>query len=102
MTPDLRIQQAVVLTDARGARYSLTSEEARWACNADANGGPTLLSGFFKPVNEPDAIRFVDGHGFGHGVGLCQWCTSALSDRGMAHEDIVRHAYPNAVLVRAY
>ncbi len=91
-----------VLTDARGTRFSLTSEETRWACNADANGGPTLLSAFFKPVNEPTAIRFVDGHGFGHGVGLCQWCTEALSGRGMAHEDIVRHAYPNAVLVRAY
>jgi SpoIID/LytB domain protein len=91
-----------VLTDSRGARYSLSGEETRWACNADADGGPILLSSFFKPVNEPNAIRFVDGHGFGHGVGLCQWCTEALADRGMAHEDIVRHAYPGAVLVRAY
>ena len=91
------------LTDERGARYSLTSEETRWACNADApRGGPTLLSAFFKPVNEKDAIRFAEGHGFGHGVGLCQWCTAAMSDKGIAHEDILRHAYPGAVLVRAY
>lgn len=90
-------------TDVRGARYSLNSEETRWACNADApKEGPTLLSSFFKPVNEKDAIRFVDGHGFGHGAGLCQWCTQALAARGMAHEDIIRHAYPGAVLVRAY
>src|SRR5688572_3946617 len=47
---------------------------SRWARNADApKGGPTLLSAFFKPVNEKDAVRFAEGHGFGHGVGLCQW-----------------------------
>lgn len=91
-----------ILTDVRGARYSLKSEEMRWAANADANGGPTLPSSFFKPVNEADAIRFADGHGFGHGVGLCQYCTEALAGRGIAHEDILRHAYPGAVLVRAY
>jgi len=89
-------------TDERGARYSLSGEEARWACNADAKGGATLLSSFFKPVSEKDAIRFAEGHGFGHGVGLCQWCTQALSEQGRAHEDILRHAYPGAVLVRAY
>jgi stage II sporulation protein D len=91
-----------VITDVRGARYSLNSEETRWACNADAKDGPTLRSSFFKPINERDVVRFAEGHGFGHGVGLCQWCTQALAQRGVAHEDIVRHAYPGALLVRAY
>ena len=91
-----------VITDVGGARYSLNSEETRWACNADAGSGPTLRSSFFKPVIESDVVRFAEGHGFGHGVGLCQWCTQSLALGGMAHEDIVRHAYPGAVLVRAY
>jgi len=91
-----------IITDARGNRFSLSGEETRWACNADANGGPTLLSSFFKPVNEPDAVRFTDGHGFGHGVGLCQWCTEARAEQGMRHEDIVRLAYPRSILVAAY
>jgi stage II sporulation protein D len=91
-----------VLIDARGAQYSLTSEELRWAVNADPNGGPTLQSSFCKPVNEIDAIRFVDGHGFGHGVGLCQWCAQSWALKGVRHEEIVRASYPGAVLVRAY
>jgi SpoIID/LytB domain protein len=91
-----------ILTDTRGNRFSLNGEETRWACNADANGGSILLSSFFKPVNEPDAIRFADGHGYGHGVGLCQWCTEARAEQGMRHEDIVRLAYPRSVLVAAY
>jgi stage II sporulation protein D len=91
-----------IITDARGNRFSLSGEETRWACNADANGGPILLSSFFKPVNEQDTIRFADGHGFGHGVGLCQWCTEARAEQGIRHEDIVRLAFPRSVLVAAY
>jgi stage II sporulation protein D len=91
-----------VLTDARGARYSLTGEETRWACNAEANGGPTLYSSFFKPINNPDSIRFSDGHGSGHGVGMCQWCAQARAEQGMRHEDIVILSYPGSKLVRAY
>jgi stage II sporulation protein D len=91
-----------VLTDARGNRYSLTGEETRWACNADANGGPTLFSSFFNPINNPDSIRFADGHGSGHGVGMCQWSAQARAERGMRHEDIVILSYPGSKLVRAY
>jgi SpoIID/LytB domain protein len=89
-------------TDVRGAQYSLGSEETRWAINADANGGPTVLSSFFKPVNETETIQFVDGHGWGHGVGLCQWCAQSWASRGVRHEDILRASYPGSVLVRAY
>ena len=91
-----------VFTDTRGARYSLSGEETRWACNADANGGPMLPSSFFRPVNEQDLVRFTDGHGWGHGVGLCQWCAEARAEQGVRHEDIVLLAYPRAKLVRAY
>jgi stage II sporulation protein D len=91
-----------VLTDARGTRYSLSGEETRWACNADANGGPTLYSSFFNPINNTDTIRFSDGHGSGHGVGMCQWCAQARAEQGMRHEDIVILSYPGSKLVRAY
>lgn len=91
-----------MITDSRGTRYSLSGEEIRWACNSDANGGPMLPSSFFKPVNEMEVIRFVEGHGFGHGVGLCQWCAEAQAEQGMRHEDIVLLAFPRARLVRAY
>lgn len=90
------------LTDSKNLRYTLSGEQFRWACNADAKGGPTLLSSYVRPVTQPDAIAFVDGHGYGHGVGLCQWCAQARALRGEGHEDIVRLAYPGAVLLRAY
>jgi stage II sporulation protein D len=91
-----------VVTDSRGARYSLSSEEMRWAINTDAPAETTLGSSFFKTINDPDVIRFVDGHGRGHGVGMCQWCAERRAEEGMRHEDIVLAAFQKTKLVRAY
>ena len=92
-----------LLTDKTGGQYLLSSEETRQACNAGAaDNAPTLPSGFFRTIVEPSAIRFVEGHGNGHGVGLCQWCTEIRAEQGMKAEAIVLAAYPHARLVYAY
>jgi stage II sporulation protein D len=91
-----------VLTDASGQRYSLGSEETRWACNYDRGQGPQLYSSFFTPVNRVSEIVFGEGRGHGHGVGLCQWCAEALARGGVPAEEIVRFSFPRAVIVKAY
>jgi SpoIID/LytB domain protein len=90
------------LTDARGYRYSVCSEDLRNACNTDIGTQPVLFSSFFKPVNEPDIVRFTEGHGWGHGVGMCQWTAEARAEQGMRHEQILALAYPQSRRVRAY
>jgi stage II sporulation protein D len=42
------------------------------------------------------------GRGFGHGVGLCQWCAKGMAERGDTHAEILRHFYPGATLVKMY
>src|SRR6185503_5874155 len=91
-----------MITDQLGRRYSLTGEEIRWAINTGATPGTTVLSSFFRPVNDSTSISFIDGHGWGHGVGLCQWCAETQANSGMRHEDIVLAAFRNSKLVRAY
>jgi stage II sporulation protein D len=92
------------ITDAKGNRYSLNGEEMRWAINTDATPHSSVNSSFFKVLNDPDSdtIRFFDGHGWGHAVGLCQWCAQRRAELGTAHEDILMLSYPNAKLMRAY
>jgi len=46
------------------------------------DGGVKLNSSFLTPVNTPDAIQFTDGHGWGHAVGMCQWCAQAMALQG--------------------
>jgi stage II sporulation protein D len=91
-----------VITDVRGTKYSLTGEEFRVAFNTNATDGITVSSSFFKPVNETDVVRLIDGHGFGHGVGLCQWCAEHEASQGVRPESIVVSAFPHSRLVRAY
>src|SRR5207247_9351169 len=82
--------------------YTMRAEDLRTAINTDAADGPKLFSSFVEDVaNEPDRVRFIGGHGNGHGVGMCQYCAEARS-ASMGYEDIVTAAYPGSVIVRAY
>lgn len=108
---DLRVAQnnrvgrpvRFVATDDRGDRYSLKAEELRWATNFNAKDPATKLkSSFCRPVVQGQTIHFVDGHGYGHGVGMCQHCCQARAVAGVPHEQIVTGAYPGSKLARAY
>lgn len=90
------------ITDQRGYQYSLNCEDLRLALCTDATDGVKLPSSFFRPVNDPAAIRFTEGHGLGHGVGMCQYCAEHQAVAGVSHEQIVLQAFPKAVLVQAY
>ena len=99
-----------VVEDGRLA-FNLTAEEFRSASNWDAanvkfapkdHSAPVLYSSFVKVITDADAIRFVEGHGLGHGVGMCQYCAERMAEEGVLHEDIVLAAYPKSKLGRAY
>ena len=94
--------QRFILTDTTGQRYSVTAEQLRQAINTDPMGGPTVFSGFFKPVDAGDSIELTEGHGFGHGVGACQWCMQARALAGANFEQIVIIAYPQSKVLRAF
>jgi stage II sporulation protein D len=90
------------VTDEAGKRFNLDAEQMRNACNADGPKDVQIFSSFFTPVATTDAIRFTDGRGWGHGVGMCQWCAAGWSKRGMKYAEILKKSYPGAVLVKAY
>ena len=61
-----------------------------------------ILSGFCKATVEGNAVRFHDGHGFGHGVGLCQYGAEGMAKSGKTPEKILAFYYPTARIERAY
>ena len=99
---------AFLLTDTRGQQYRLLAEVLRTAINTDAPAASpgtaptTVFSAFFQPVDTGDALRFTNGHGYGHGVGACQWCMQARALQGQRYDAIVLSQYPQAVLLAAY
>ena len=90
------------VADARGHQYVLTGEELRTAVNTDAPPKARLPSSLFRPDDRGDAVAFDDGHGRGHGVGMCQYCAQARAERGADYRQIVLTAYPGALILRAY
>jgi stage II sporulation protein D len=44
----------------------------------------------------------ISGRGFGHGVGLCQYCAKGLAERGEDHRMMLMRFYPGAMLKQAY
>lgn len=93
------------ITDSTGQQYMLSSEETRWAINTPGPGAPqgaTVYSGFFRTVDLGDSIQIVEGHGFGHGVGACQWCMQARALAGEGFEQIVLKSYPQSKVLLAY
>ncbi len=47
--------------------------------------------------------RFIlDGHGWGHGVGLCQIGAAVMGEQGFLYNDILLHYYQNAEIKKMY
>lgn len=40
----------------------------------------------------------IEGGGYGHGVGMCQWGAKVMGDKGYTVSAILRHYYPDAII----
>lgn len=60
-----------------------------------------LLSSWFDVEEIPEGFR-LKGHGWGHGVGLCQIGAAAMALKGFTAEDILSYYYPGACLKTLY
>lgn len=95
------------LRDERGRGYELTAEELRIACNTSAAAVPAVTnatrvrSGDVEVAFDGPRVT-IKGRGFGHGVGMCQYCAKGFADKGEEWETITRRFYPGAKLERAY
>lgn len=96
------------LTDSAARRYALRPEDFRFACNQEGAGQPklsetqTLKSSHVTVQIAGDTVRFIDGKGFGHGVGLSQWGAQAMAEKGYDADAILAFYYPGAAVQKLY
>jgi len=99
---------AFTITDRTGSKYALGPEEFRFACNFDARGvgklgsKQILPSSFVTPSVSGNVVRFQNGRGYGHGVGMCQWGAQGMASAGIDSYQIVAYYYPQSQLRRLY
>ncbi|MEW6433821.1 MAG: SpoIID/LytB domain-containing protein [Myxococcota bacterium] len=55
----------------------------------------------FEVEKAKDGYR-LDGHGFGHGAGMCQWGARVYAEKGWGFEKILQHYYPGTELQVLY
>jgi SpoIID/LytB domain protein len=103
-----------IVTDDRGAEFPLSAELLRVACNYAPPGVAAVTretrvrSGDMEWEVQPGSMAggggqvVIRGRGFGHGVGMCQYCTRAMAARGDAWQAMVLRFYPGAKVERAY
>jgi len=49
-------------------------------------------------VQVRDGMARFDGHGLGHGVGLCQWGAMGMAAHGWGFRRILGHFFPRCAL----
>ena len=95
-----------LIEDDRGAKFKLAAESFRNACNWSGPPGLTqvanLKSSAFTVRVLGDQVRFTDGRGYGHGVGLCQYGAQGMAKSGHSPMEILNFYYPGAKVERAY
>jgi stage II sporulation protein D len=65
-----------------------------------ALGSRRLRSTRFQIVNGNKEVQFTEGHGFGHGAGLCQYGADGMARQGHTAASILQHYYPGATITR--
>ncbi len=48
-----------------------------------------------------DQVKLT-GKGFGHGVGMCQWCAKGMGERGIPYDKALETFYPGAKVTKGY
>lgn len=86
------------LIDRDGRAVDMRAEDFRLLIDE----GRLIKSTFFEITTDKDAISFINGRGYGHGIGLCQHGAEGMARRGIKAGKILQHYYPGVVLVKAY
>jgi len=100
-----RIAEMTIRTD-RGD-YTFGKDKIRWVLMRSSNPELILPSAAFDVNLERDSqgeltkIDFI-GHGYGHGVGMCQCGAIGMSRAGKKYEEIISHYYSNVTLAKLY
>lgn len=90
---DSRVQRVTVGFES-GLKKSISGQEFRQAL-----GFSELRSTKFRVTEKDDQYLFM-GAGFGHGVGLCQWGTKSMAEKGQSHIEILMHYYSESGISR--
>ena len=84
----------LIISDSQGNTAVISANAFR-----NAVGNTHIKSTAFDLHANDNGVEF-DGHGYGHGVGMCQIGAKAMADLGKSYREILHFYYPLAKLER--
>lgn len=106
---DLNRIKEIVITEvsSTGRAIKIAIKERRKTQPLGANNfrlflGPDLLRSTLFTVSKEKNEFIFKGHGWGHGVGMCQWGAKGMAEQGKDHREILKHYYTGAEIEKAY
>ena len=93
-TTDNKRARQITIADQRDREALVSGEDLRQALQ--------LPSTWFRIEDHPDQIWFTDGHGWGHGMGMCQFGAEGMARLKYDYKKILATYYPSSELVRFY
>lgn len=89
----------VQLIGKNGETDTLRGEDFRLSLDPS---GRKIRSAIFTAEKRKSQVVFLNGLGFGHGVGLCQCGTQGMARKGKTYKEILRYYYPESKLQTIY
>jgi stage II sporulation protein D len=95
------------LTDRSGLTSTISAEQLRIALNHATAAYPApprellVRSGDVEVQFRPGEA-LISGRGFGHGVGMCQFCAEGFARQGRTWREMLEMFYPGASISRLY
>ena len=88
-----------LITDKNGKRFTWDASDFRVALNSGANGSrDSLKSSALEPRLDGGRL-ILDGRGYGHGAGMCQYGAEFMAKSGKSPRAILERYYPGAIVV---
>lgn len=64
--------------------------------------GPDFMRSTLFTVSKEKNEFIFKGHGWGHGVGMCQWGAKGMAEEGKDYNEILKHYYTGANIEKIY
>lgn len=94
-TSDGRVK--ILFIKGSEGEYRVEKDKIRWLTSKGKIAKDALPSTLFYIYKDENTISFKGG-GWGHGIGLCQFCAKGMADRGITSTEIIKYFYPGCVL----
>ncbi len=94
-----RVVKVKILTNKK--EYIIPAYNIRKIFGSREDPGGLLKSSNFAVTVKDDSI-IVEGRGFGHGIGMCQFGAIGMAKKGKKYRDILKYYYPETKISRIY